>query len=425
MPDLEGWFQQLRETAPPDLWETIEQRSDASSPRTARRWPLAVLAFIVAAAGGLGAFLAFKSGGTARPSSADARIAFVDHGVVSLVQPNGGTQALFHGSYPSWSPRGDRVAFWRFKNEKDFGDADLVVARGDGSEPQIVASQLGLPFTVGRPAWSPDGNRIAFAGFPEDRDRSGILVISADGSGHPTTLTSYEGRHVCYDLQPTWAPDGSSVAFVVDCETASQGLWTVHSDGTELHQIRRPANAEESLRFPAFSPDGQSILFQRETPPTAEIWTVRPDGSRPRFVAEGKYPAWSPDGNHLAFVAQEGITVTDASGRSLALVVSLQPDGCCLAWPPSTASGNHARAREDRLRALLGSDGERLLRQAPPSRIHLMNPDGTGAAPLTSSAGDRPLAYAPDWSREGRRLAFTIGEPASPPAVPRGTATSP
>jgi len=88
------------------------------------------------------------------------------------------------------------------------------------------------------PAWSPDGNTIAFVGNRrEDRKRLGastILTIPAMG-GDVTALVEDDAS---FD-HPRWSPSGSRLAFFGHLDAQGGGskndtLWTVNADGGEV-----------------------------------------------------------------------------------------------------------------------------------------------------------------------------------------------
>src|SRR5207247_11024943 len=66
------------------------------------------------------------------------------------------------------------------------------------------------PAWDGDPAWSPDGQRIAFS---SQRDGStDIYVMNADGSGLRRVTAGP------FDQQPAWSPDGARIVFTAgDC----------------------------------------------------------------------------------------------------------------------------------------------------------------------------------------------------------------
>jgi Tol biopolymer transport system component len=128
------------------------------------------------------------------------------------------------GDYaPVWSPDGRTIAFQRF------GDVDVMDANGDNAH--IVA-------TGGRPAFSPDGTRLAYSG-PDFGDAQGLHVVSTDGTGD-TRLTT--GR----DWSPVWSPDGTKIAFVhVASITVPQKfvIETVNANGSDPTTITDSVNA--------------------------------------------------------------------------------------------------------------------------------------------------------------------------------------
>ena len=91
----------------------------------------------------------------------------------------------------------------------------LYTVEPDGSNPRQLINETDLSNTglarllTDRPAWSPDGTKIAFSHIREPSGSSRISVMNADGSGlrHLHTTASRSG------LVPTWSPDGTKLAF--------------------------------------------------------------------------------------------------------------------------------------------------------------------------------------------------------------------
>jgi len=87
-------------------------------------------------------------------------------------------------SVPAWSPDGTEIAYLVTPQAGTVFSAEIWVARANGSKRRrLYRSALWLE-TWGRPVWSPGGRYIAFAvGLSEDREKSGIYIVNADGTG--------------------------------------------------------------------------------------------------------------------------------------------------------------------------------------------------------------------------------------------------
>ena len=110
---------------------------------------------------------------------------------------------------PQWSPDGQQIAYVHYSQRSsgplglnpDFG-GDIWLIRADGSDARRLTTD---PFYAARPAWSPDGRRIAFVSARDAKDPSydntEIYTIAIDGSDE-TRVTTLAGA----DYVPSWAP---------------------------------------------------------------------------------------------------------------------------------------------------------------------------------------------------------------------------
>jgi TolB protein len=203
---------------------------------------------------------------------------------------------------PAWSPDGDRIAF----TSKRDGNNEIYLMNADGSD---VIRLTDHPARDSLPAWSPDGARIAFA---SERDGNlEIYVMNADGSGL-TRLTNHAAR----DWDPAWSPEGARIAFssVRDrpVEIPGGGIYVMDADGSAVTNL---SNNPASDSSPAWSPDGARIAFishrgtsyrgNTEYQGHAEIYVMNADGSDLTRLTDNPdhkgAPAWSPDGARIAF----------------------------------------------------------------------------------------------------------------------------
>ncbi len=150
------------------------------------------------------------------------------------------------------------------------------------------------------PAFSPDGQRIAFA---SDRDGSWDIYIMSLAGGQAVQLTG-EGTP---ELHPTWSSDGRHIAYCRLGETS--GRWELWVAEVESPGVRKFVGYG---LFPSWSPTGDKILFQRSRDRGAHffsVWTidfVEGEGVNLTEIASSPTaaivnPSWSPDGRRIAF----------------------------------------------------------------------------------------------------------------------------
>ena len=148
-----------------------------------------------------------------------------------------------------------------------------------GMQVQSVAggAPMALPYVGNRPAYSPDGARVAFSGVAPGAGVSTILVGPSDGSASASPLT---GDSV-YETVPGWLPDGSGVAYGAAGDSGWEvRLWDLAS-GTQSTLASLPGKT--AVDDVIASPDGQWIAYTVYDPSTARRWvrvTSRADASQ-------------------------------------------------------------------------------------------------------------------------------------------------
>jgi Tol biopolymer transport system component len=192
---------------------------------------------------------------------------------VTATPPDG-----FDNGY-GYSPDGSRILYAQFAN----GHGTLFSVKPDGSDPVQLSppalSIIDLDFfdRVGAD-WSPDSSRVAFAAFDQSSRRTGLFVVSADGSGLRQVTPPGVGAR-----SAQWSPNGDLIAFTSCISSRNCRIpqaWVVHPDGTGLRQVTPPVNGA-IFWTPVWSPDSTKLLLNRQDPNgQTSLWTVNSDGSQ-------------------------------------------------------------------------------------------------------------------------------------------------
>jgi Tol biopolymer transport system component len=180
---------------------------------------------------------------------------------------------------PSLSPNAGKMAF--LHSPRDDGRYDLWV----GSTSIDNAEQLTNTRDVSTVAWSPAGDWIAYVkGWSEATLEGDIDLIRPDGSGQHRLTTGDA---------PTWAPDGSRVAYV-----HGGNLWTIGANGSGAKLLVQDGES------PAWSRDGKMIAFMRGVPCAKavckqRVFVIGSTGGDARPIGpeytSGRSPVWLPD----------------------------------------------------------------------------------------------------------------------------------
>ena len=183
------------------------------------------------------------------------RIAFSSRGRIYMVDlGTGKTQSLTaYGSdtNPTWSSQGGRIAFIR---RTDDAYEAWYVRLSDRLKDRLPI--MGDTYDV---EWAPDGSSLAYSG------RDGDVHIAKPSGRNARTLVDFpegEGQPLAGSL--SWAPDASELAIVTESNSGAceqcELLWTVNSDGSDLHQV---TSHIRGIHSPFYAPDGQSLAFCR------------------------------------------------------------------------------------------------------------------------------------------------------------------
>ena len=197
------------------------------------------------------------------------------------------------------------------------------------------------PGYEGEPTFSPDGQTIAYVA---DRDGNFEIYLQQISGGPAINLT----KNPAADIQPAFSPDGREIAFVSDRSGTSDiihaapflpliggDIWVMPALGGPPRRIVEHGN------FPTWTPDGSAILYVHGTFRNTRIARVPASGGESRdlpiddeFVARYFFPHLSHDGRWLLYQNGNQIEVVPAAGgRGRALGLGRAP-----AWGLASAS---------------------------------------------------------------------------------------
>jgi dipeptidyl aminopeptidase/acylaminoacyl peptidase len=258
---------------------------------------------------------------------------------------------------PAWSPEGDRIAFVRRAGIT--GRADLFVMNAGGTGRTRLTS---TPVSERDPSWAPNGTRIVYSARTAPGLPFRIFVAKADGKGRVQLTFQKAGSA---DRSPVWSPDGTRIAFVSNRDGGFPELYLMNADGTGVHRLTTNALIDAN---PSWSPDGTKLVFERCCESgtfdllTIDLATRTTQNLTASTTRQEFDPSWSPDGTKIAFAAFEigqgdiDIWVASADGSNPVRLTQqtgpdLSPD-----WQPIPVCTINGTSLADELTGTDGND---------------------------------------------------------------------
>lgn len=232
------------------------------------------------------------------------------------------------------------------------------------------------------PAWSPDGETIAFYRGSTNSEEAGIYLISPDGEN----LRQF---HAGGGNAPSWSPDGQWIAFHQGAQ-----IYKKHVESDSLFQLTLAGRNF----YPDWSADGEWITYGRsiedDTGP-AGVWLMKPDGSEKEYIFGGAFPVWHPRESSI-------LAVIGVSSTSI--------------WKQFIKNYPLSDQPVETLDAVVGGDnrypkyssGGQLIVFTSQSeeggfpQVWVMNANDTNTNRLTENGG-----WAADWSPDGDWIVYT------------------
>ena len=155
----------------------------------------------------------------------------------------------------------------------------LKIADIDGENERVL---LTSPQPILSPAWSPDGQQMAYVSF-EQVDRASIWVQDL-ATGERRKIADFPGRNSA----PAWSPDGKKLAFSSSRDGNPEVYVLTLASGALKRITQNPATDTE----PVWSEDGRDLIYLSDRSGSAQIYRVDADGGRAeRLSFEGRYNA--------------------------------------------------------------------------------------------------------------------------------------
>jgi TolB protein len=294
---------------------------------------------------------------------------------------------------PNLSPDGKGLLYVSV----DGGDEDIFLLRVGGEN--AVNLTAAFPSNDFDPAFSPDGERIAFG---SDREGGGLFVMGATGES-PKKVAS-EGAH------PSWSPDGKKIVYATErvqnpyARNTIASLWVVDVASGEKKRIY-----EGDAVQPVWSPGGKRIAFFAVHEGQRDLATIAAEGGAPTAVTHDPPadwdPFWAPDDRSLYFFS-------DRRGGPDLWRIAVDGSTGAVSGEPEPVTTGSARA----MQGAISADGHRIALEIDASRGELLK---TGFDPVAGRpVGTPTLLFASsspfvqvDVSHDGTWLVYRTTAP--------------
>ncbi len=317
--------------------------------------------------------------------------------------------AISDTATPAFSPDGNFVAFFREHSQP--GQSGIYVTPvGSNQLIQLTSSENDR-----YPVWSPDGRWIAFSrlanqvysihliaadgGREEKRDAEKVVATSAAFTLTSNSTAERElttGGVVPRHGELDWSPDGRSIAFA-----GASGIYLLSLKDSIVRRVTSPPAMAEDWG-PSFSPDGQKIIFVRNRQIGApdEIWVAPAAGGEGvRIVSERGRISGPPQ---WSFDGRDVIFSSNRTGHPALWRVSLDAPGPAVEIRAAGAPAWDPAVSRRGYRLAY----ERLLRSVSIWQMHLSGSGDKRPYLTVSSTSDTDQGPGPQFSPDGKRLAY-------------------
>ena len=270
--------------------------------------------------------------------------------------------------------------------------AQVNLADIEGGEIKALTEN---PDGVSCPAFSPNGNRIAFCSLQDGANR--LYTIASDGSDQKPVTNKIAGCGCSTDAHLSWSPDGQWILLPINEDPKTQQNYDLFAVSVDGEKVINLTGSPQRYGGVIWNPDSKSVLFSGQTDGKNDIYRVSikdqkitPLTSTP-IIGAATY--WSPDGQHLLLFADSGdgnfdIFILKAGDKALTRLTDAPGFDDYPIWFP------------DGKNILFGSsrDGNK--------ELYRMAVDGTGQTNLTNNPDGMDILAS--LSPDGKKIIYLV-----------------
>ena len=226
---------------------------------------------------------------------------------------------------------------------------EIATSRLDGTDAKRLTKD---EYDDTNPVWSPDGTRIAFLSNRGQGPGFKVYSMAADGSDVRRLTPVEPVELVTYVSRPAWSPDGQGIAFYASTLRWNDGVMvevqyfiaTVEPDGSNFRKL---VQSKWPMGDPIWHPNNGLLTFARTGPGGLKLFTLDPRGDNLEIQIhgpkssdedsdyvpadyvywEGPPMAWSPDGSQLLFITRDVYEIYKTSKFYKPYIFIISADG--------------------------------------------------------------------------------------------------
>jgi Tol biopolymer transport system component len=311
---------------------------------------------------------------------------------------------------PAWSPDGNWIAFTSDRNTEWRGHdgtagwehtqlLSIYVVQPDGKGFQRLTQGS---LSTGSPKWSPDGTRIVFYEIDPEKTFAARMQMAATVTSQIASIDVATGARTEHTTGPGLKVEpqyvsASKIGYLVKAGK-QEGLVIADASNKDA----QPAPLMGNLRSPSWSPDGKQVVYERRSfAPRAQNELLYSWDENYEYRYTGWFPAFSKDGQ---------LAITDLSmqiGNPQASISVMNADGSHKKQvfnDPKGAAFSPSWSPDGKS-LVFGWGGFFQARTAAPGKIMTVGAEGGPAKELTSGF---PNAGFPDWSPDGKWIVYRV-----------------